>query len=213
MHGFERDGWDVDQVQVTVHSAVEAEVAEVRRHAVEIMGVVAEYRYGNAAGLLFVLSRGRVTDLCGLEEVGDIDYEFIVAAGVFACEIFADVDGCCLACAFKVQQRTAICVGVGDGDMGAVPAVATIVGCVRIAGVPGVEAMRHGDGLPFGQFFAVPYLPWPVQRSLYVLPSFSETVGVSSARGIGRTGSQCGDRGAQDGIRQQGERRSRGAGL
>ena len=36
MQGFERDRGDVDEVDVAIHSAVEAEVAEVGGHAVEI---------------------------------------------------------------------------------------------------------------------------------------------------------------------------------
>ena len=48
MHGLDRDCGNVDQIHVTVHAAVEAEVAEVGGHAVEIAGVVAEHRDWNA---------------------------------------------------------------------------------------------------------------------------------------------------------------------
>ena len=50
--GFERDRWNVDEIYVTVQTAVEAEVAEVRGHAVLVAGVIAEDREGYACGLL-----------------------------------------------------------------------------------------------------------------------------------------------------------------
>jgi len=137
MYSLERDGRDVDQVYVAVHAAVETEVAEVGRHSVEIAGVVAEYGY-------------RDWGLLGWEKVGDVDYEFVVAAYVLAGKLFSDVYGGLLACAFKVQQRAAIGVGIVDGNMGAIPAVAAIVRRVRVAGVVGAKAMRQCDGLPCG---------------------------------------------------------------
>ena len=78
---------------------------------------------------------------------------------MFAGEFFSDVDAGCLACAFKVEEGSTVGKWIGDGDVGAVPAVAAIVRGVGIAGVVGIEAVRDGDGLPDGDFFGVPEPP------------------------------------------------------
>src|SRR6266702_6090017 len=52
MHRRQRDGGNVDQIHMAIHSAVEAEVTEVRGHAVEVSRVVAEHCNRNAIGLL-----------------------------------------------------------------------------------------------------------------------------------------------------------------
>ena len=61
-----------------------------------------------------------------------------------------------MAGSFEVKEGPSVLEWVGDGDVGTVPTVAAIVGDVGVAAVVGVEAVRHRDGLPGGDLFAVP---------------------------------------------------------
>ncbi len=165
VYGLEGDGWDVDEVDVTVQATVEAEVAEVGGDAVEVAGVVAQDGDGDACGLLLRPGLGSwIRGGCGVvekrrEKVGDVEDELVVAADVLAGECFTDVGSGRLACALEVKKGTAAFIWIGYGNVGAVPAVATVVGDVRVAAVVCVEAMRHRYGLPCGDLFAVPGLP------------------------------------------------------
>ena len=152
---------------MAIQSAVEAEVAEVGRHAVEVTRVVAKDGEGDAFGLFFCvgfccrcipLRFGEAEN-----EVGNVEDEFVVAAGVFACEFFADVDSGGLPGAFEVKEGSSVGERIGDGNASAVPAVAPIVRNFGVAAVVGIETVRHGDGLPDRDLFRVPCLPWAAE--------------------------------------------------
>ena len=79
---------------------------------------------------------------------------------MFACEGFSDIDSGSLASALKVQQCTSVGEWVGDRNVGSIPAVAAVVGNIRVAAVVCIKAMGHRDWLPDSNLFAVPCLPW-----------------------------------------------------
>ena len=215
VYGLERDGRDVDEIDVTVQASVEREVAEVGGHALEIARVVAEDRDGDAVGL-FCFGSGVSAGVTGggrgggrWQEIGNVEDELVVAAYVFACKLFSHIDGRGLPGAFEVKQRAAIGEGVRNGDVGSIPAVAAVAGGVGVAAVVGVEAVRHGNLLPDSDLLAVPGLPRAAERGLQVLPTHGEAAGARCRR-IGR---EARDRCVQGGRGQQGSRGRYGPGL
>jgi hypothetical protein len=161
MDRLNRDSWDVDEVDVTVETAIEREVAQVRGHAVEIAGVVAEDDDRDAfwGPFLFAGRIGRRHRRKFSDGVCDVEDELVVASDVMACEYVADVHGGVLACSFKVQESAAAGIGIRYGDVSAVPAGSAIGWNIRIAAVVCIKAMRYLDRGEGGDLIAVPDLP------------------------------------------------------
>jgi hypothetical protein len=165
----EREGREVDQIDVAIEAAVEAEVAEVGGNAIEVGGVVTENRDGDG---LVCFGGWEI-----LDGVGDVEDELVVAAFVGADERGTDPEGGGLACALEVEEGASLGEGVGEGEVGAVPALSAEVGVVGVAGVAGVEAVGEGGGLPLVVFFSAPDLPDSVGRAFAELPAEVETAG------------------------------------
>ena len=133
MDGVERDGREIDEVDVTVEAAVEAEVAEVGGDAIEVGRVVAEDGNGDAG---FGLGGSEA-----VEGVGDVEEELVVAALVGSDPLRADPERGGLAGPLEVEKGAASGEGIFDREVGAVPALSAEVGVVGIAGVGGIEAV------------------------------------------------------------------------
>jgi hypothetical protein len=131
--GVERDGREIDEADVAIEAAVEAEVAEVGGDAVEVGRVVAEDGDGDAG---FGFGGSEV-----VEGVGDVEEELVVAALVGSNQLRADPERGGLAGPLEVEEGAAGGEGIFDREVGAVPALATEVGMVGIAGVGGIEAV------------------------------------------------------------------------
>src|SRR5206468_5085862 len=111
-------------------------------------------------------------------EICDIEHELVVAPGVFPCKFLPDIDSYGLSSAFEMQQGPSLCEGVGNRDVRSIPAVAAVVGNIRVAAAVCIKTMRHGARLPDSNLFAVPCLPWSAQRALEKLPSVGESTRV-----------------------------------
>jgi hypothetical protein len=179
--------WNVDKFDVPVEAAVEREVAEVRRHGVHAARVVAEHGQRRAA------FGGR-----GLGEgVGDVDHPLVVASLVLGDLRLAEVDGGDLAGAPEVQQRAALGIRIPGLNPGAIPALAAVVGGLGVAGIVGVETVRHGDGVEDRELLAVPDLPRAAERSTEELPSGAQALGLERLIGSGALADGARERGRE----------------
>lgn len=140
MNRVEREGGEIDQVDVPVEATVEAEVAQVGRDAVEVRTVVAANRDGDASLCLFERKVG--------DGVGDVVDELVVAARMGANQRRANPESRRLARALEVEDCATLGKGVAERDPGAIPAFPAKIWLVRVAGVLVVEAMGQSSRLP-----------------------------------------------------------------
>jgi hypothetical protein len=144
----ERESGELNQVYMTIEAAVEAEITQVRGHPLKIRRVVTNNRDRNAS---LLVGGGQP-----LDGVRDIEGELIVAAFVGANQGGSHPELGRLPGSLKVEDGSAIGKGVVDGDVRAVPPLATEIGLVRIACVVVVEAVRERGGLPQTVVLRVP---------------------------------------------------------
>ena len=183
VYRFQRDRGHIGQMNMTVEAAIEAEVAQVGGRALKILRVVAENGDGNA---LFGRRRG-------CNRIGNVEHEFVVSTHMRADHRAADIDVRSLPGTFEIEQCTAILDGVGDGQMGAIPAVTAIIRRIGIAGVIFVEAMRQRNFFPDRDLVAAPNLPGSVECAAIILPPGVKTLGGRASLGVGenRTHERC----------------------
>jgi hypothetical protein len=96
MNCLERDRGNIDQIDMPVQASVEAEVAEIGGHSIQVARVIAEHRKRDALLLCaFPVFRGRRSGISGgrsgRQMAGNVEHELIVAADVLAYKLVSDV--------------------------------------------------------------------------------------------------------------------------
>src|SRR5215470_10772670 len=99
MDEVEGNSRQVDQIDVSIETAIDAEVAQIRRYPIEIRRVIAEHCDRHATLHLF---RRQLCDC-----VRDVDYKFVIAALVYSDFCCAYPDRRSLAGALKMQEGAA----------------------------------------------------------------------------------------------------------
>ena len=124
--------------------------------------------------------------LQGRDGVSDIEDKLVIPSFVRADEGRSDPEAGGLAGTLEMEDRAAPFEWIRNGDRGAVPALALVVGSIRIAGIRMIEAVGQAYWLPQVGLFFAPDLPDAVKLTLPILPTSVETLGSHNGIAVAR---------------------------